>query len=217
MVFTTQPDAWTDTCLITIAKLNQGGTSVNIEANAMTETIDIAEPDYPGEGIPTLAGARVWKQSPQEDGEITVEFYPVQLATTANNLGLFEQYGGGTYTSSEPRQTDTSWGIGIDRTRDRFAVVIMWTNDNVSGSEPTSATDTTDTASDAARFVALSCRMISHKADFTDGMLKVTATFKFPAMDTTGAIRCYRWESVDQDPIGALFTNGDYDDEFSYT
>ncbi len=217
MAFTTQPDAWQDVALVTICKLNQAGTSVNIEANAMTETIDIGEPDYPGEGIPNLAGGRVWKQSPQEDGEITLELYPIQLATTSNNLGLFEQFAGGTYTSAEPRKTDTSWTAGVDRTRDRFAIAIMWTNDNVGGTEPTTATATTDTASDAARFVALSCRMVSHKASFTDGVLKVTATFKFPAMNPAGTIRCYRWESVDQDPIGILFTDGDYDDEFSYT
>ena len=36
----------------------------------MTETIDISEPDYPGESIPNIAGGRIWKQSPQEDGAL---------------------------------------------------------------------------------------------------------------------------------------------------
>lgn len=212
-----QPDAWQDVAIVTICKLNQAGTSVNTEANAMTETIDISEGDYPGEGIPTTAGGRKWKQSPQEDGEITLEFYPVELDTGTDNVGLFEQWMGGTYTSSEPRTSDTSWAAGVDRTRDRFAVCVLWTNDNSGGTEPTSATDATAASTDALRFCALSCRLISHKAAYTDGMLKVTATFKYPAMDDTGTIKCSRWESGDATALVALFTNGDYDDEFVYT
>ena len=211
------PDAWVDVALVTVVELGAASAdTTQIDAHAMTETIDISEPDYPGEGIPTLAGGRVWKQSPQEDGEVTMEIYPVEVDLTANT-GFFMWFGGGAAQGSEPRQTDTSWIAGVDRTRQRYAVAIMWTNDNVGGSEPTDALQTTDTASDALRFVALGCRIVSHKVSFTDGILKATVTVKFPAMDPTGTIRCYRWDSVFQDPIGALFTDGDYDSEFAYT
>ena len=70
------PEAWTEFALITIE--DAGGTPT--EWMAPTETIDINEGDYPWESIPNLAGGRISKQSPQEDGEITIEMYSVQIA-----------------------------------------------------------------------------------------------------------------------------------------
>ena len=209
-------ESWMDTCMITICKF--AATSINIEAHGMTETIDISEPDYPGESIPNLAGGRAWKQSPQEDGEITLEFYPIQLDTASDHCGLFEQFVGGTYTSSEPRTTDfDAFTAGVSRARDVFAIAILWTNDNAGGSEIADAVSATAASTDGVRFVALGCRMISHKSSFTDGILKVTATFKFPAMNYDGDTMMFRWESADQTAIPILFTSGDYDDVDEYT
>uniref|UniRef100_A0A6H1ZV52 Uncharacterized protein n=1 Tax=viral metagenome TaxID=1070528 RepID=A0A6H1ZV52_9ZZZZ len=280
------PQAWEEVALVSISKFSSTtGTCQTIEANVMTDTVDLPEPDYPGESIPNLAGGRIWKQSPQEDGEFTLEFYPRMLeksfiitaidgdattitvntgavvngfaagdlvnidgttnyngtytiatisdayiftiASTAHNAaaestgqashcntGLFQHFAGGTHDTTEPLTTDTTWGAGIDRTRDRFRVAIMWTDDvNVtSANNVTSATDST-----AMRFVALSCRMISHKASFTDKILKVTATFKYPAMNKAGDVKMFRWESTNDGDTSPLLVLPPYDDDDSYT
>ena len=204
------PDAWEETALVEVAKFD-ASSPVVVQCAAMTETIDISEPDYPGESISTLAGGRIWKQSPQEDGEITLEIYPIELSTATNDVGLFQQFAGGTYDASEPLATDVAWAAGVDRTRDRFRVAILWTNDTT---PPTTAGAATAASTDALRFAAMGCRMTSHKADYTDKILKITATFKFPAMNKAGDVRMYRWESGDNTALVALPS---YDDEDSWS
>jgi len=215
------PDAWEETALVTIARFG-ASTAIQAKSNfaAITETIDISEPDYSGEGVPTLAGGRVWKQSPQEDGEITLELYPIQASAgdAEHNLGLFQQFvgisGDTAYDTAEPISTDTSWPVSINRQRSRFAVSILWTNDTT---PPTDAMGTTAGSTDSLRFSAISCRMISHKTAFTDGIVKTTVTFKFPAMNKAGDTMMFRWDSGAQTALVALFTNAQYDDEDSWT
>ena len=279
----TFPQAWEEVAFVTISRFS--ATPQTIECNAHVETADLPEGDYPGESIPNLAGGRIWKQSPQEDGEFTLEFYPNKLektltitaidgdATTITvttgtdahglaagnivtidgttnyngtftvagitdadtftisstshnyaaeaagqvshaNTGLFQHFVGGTHNYAEPLATDTSWGVGVDRTRDRFRVAIKWTDDTntTSANSATSATDSV-----AIRFVAMGCRMISHKASFTDGILKVTATFKYPAMNKIGDTKMYRWESTNDGDTSPLPVLVPYDDEDDWT
>lgn len=200
----TFPQAWEEVAKIAIIKL--GGTAYAY--GAITESIDISEPDYPGEGIPNTAGGRVWKQSPQEDGEITLEIYPTQLDTTGS-VGLFQEFNGGTWDTSQPIATDTSWVAGTDRTRDRFMVVVMWTDDDTINTaaeilDPSGATGTNKVA---LRFYAKECRITSHKSAFTDGVVKTTVTFKFPAMNQAGTTKTHGWDSandVGTTPLAAL-------------
>lgn len=194
----TFPQAWEEVAKVVIIKL--GGTAY--EFNAITETIDIGEPDYPGESIPNIAGGRVWKQSPQEDGEITLEIYPTNLDTTGS-AGLFQEFTGGTWDTSQPIASITSFGAGIDRTRDRFMVAIMWTDDATidTAAEVLDPSGATGTDKVALRFYAKECRITSHKSSFTDGVLKTTATFKFPAMNKAGDTKTHAWESSND--IGA--------------
>jgi len=200
----TFPQAWEETALITIEKA--GGTPYLF--GAITETIDISEPDYPGESINTVVGGRVWKQSPQEDGEITLELYPIELDTTAGT-GLFQEFVGGTWDAAGALITDISWPASVQRTRDKFMVVIMWTDDAtittaalVNDPSPSTATDKV-----CLRFYAKECRIISHKSAFTDGVLKTTVTFKFPSMSKAGTAQNWAWESTDDigaSPVTAL-------------
>ncbi len=277
------PQAWEETCLVSISRFSATtGDVQTVEANLMTDTVDLPEGDHPWESIPNLGGGRIGKQSPQEDGEFTLEFYPTRLektatisaidgdattitvdtvgdvhgfvtgdlvnidgttnyngtftvatapdadtftiASTAHNVaaesagqtthcneGLFQHFAGGTWDEDEALATDTSWGAGIDRTRDIFRVAVMMTDDvNVtSANDLTSATDST-----AIRFVAMGCRMVSHKASFTDGILKVTATFKYPAMNQAGDTKMMRWESTNDGdtnplPVLVIYDNAD--------
>ena len=194
-------NAWEEVALVTIQKL--AGTAYQFAA--ITETIDIGEPDYPGESIPNLAGGRVWKQAPQEDGEITLEIYPTNLDTASAGNGLFQQFTGGTWDTSQPLATDIAFDAGVsdaDRTRDKFMVAIMWTTD-VAQTSAAGATTTADAT--ALRFYAKECRITSHKSSFTDGILKTTVTFKFPAMNRTGDTKTHAWESTnDGDGAQAL-------------
>jgi len=194
----TFPSSWEEVALVSIAKT--GGTAYQFAS--ITETIDIAEPDYPGESIKNLAGGRIWKQSSQEDGEITLEIYPIEIDTTAGS-GLAQEFVGGTWDASEPLATDTSWQSGIDRTRDTFSIAILWTTDAAATDAfaTTSATDKT-----ALRFYAKKCRIISHKTSFTDGIVKTTVTFKFPDMNKAGSTKNWAWESTDDTDTSPLPT-----------
>ena len=194
------PDAWEETAIVTIQKLD--GTAYQYAA--ITETIDISEPDYPVESMNNLAGGRIVKQSSMEDGEITLEIYPVELPTNANNTGLFQQYVGGTADNSEPCSTDTTWVASVDRSRDKYLVAILWTTDQ-SATSAVAATTATDKT--GLRFYAKECRITSHKTSFTDGIVKTTVTFKFPAMSKAGTTMNFAWESTDDtdtSPLPAL-------------
>ena len=213
------PEAWEEVALVSVTRF---GSSASIRAaaqcHAMTETIDISEPDYPGESIPNIAGGRVWKQSPQEDGEITLEIYPIQASAgdAENNLGLFQQFvgisGDGAYSTSEPIITDLSWPAGVQRTRSRFRVTILWTNDTT---PPSTAETAVASGSEGLRFSAMGCRITSHKTSYTDGIVKTTVTFKFPAMNKAGDVMMFRWDSCDSSAQMAALSV--YDDEDAWT
>ena len=192
----TFPSAWEEVALVTIQV--KGGTAYQYAA--ITETIDISEPDYPGEGIATCSGGRIWKQSAQEDGELTLEMYPINVDSAASNGGLAQDFVGGTQDTNQPLASDTSWAVGIDRVRDRFIIAIMWTSDaaQTSAIAATTATDQT-----ALRFYAKECRIISHKTSFTDGIVKTTVTLKFPDMNKAGATKSWAWESTNNTETGA--------------
>ncbi len=208
------PEAWEEVAQISVTQF--AASPIAVQASTMTETIDLSEPDYPGESIPNIAGGRVWKQSPQEDGEITLEIYPtdVSLANGENNLGMFQQFVGnpGGYDTTEPISTDIAWAAGIQRTRDRFRVTVLWTNDTA---PVTTAEGSVASGKEAIRFSAMGCRLTSHKTSFTDGIMKTTVTFKFPAMNKAGDVMMFRWESCDSS--AALSALSAYDDEDSWT
>ena len=170
---------------------------------AITETIDISEPDYPGESIPTVAGGRIWKQSPMEDGEITLEIYPIELDTTTG-VGLAQHYVGGTWDTSEPLATfgtgASDYKPGVFYPRDKFRIAILWTNDPAA----TAAESTTAASTDSYRFWAMDCRIISHKTSFTDGIVKTTVTFKFAPTNKAGTTRNFAYDSGDQTALVAL-------------
>jgi len=189
------PDAWEEVALVSISKISGS----DIEFAAITETIDVSEGDYPGESIPNMAGGRLWKQSPKEDGEITLEIYPIELDTTSG-VGLAQQWIGGTADTSEPLISDTTWAAGVERTRDKFRVAILWTNDTTA----TTGFGATASSTDAQRFYATDCRITSHKAAYTDGILKVTVTFKFPAYNKAGSTSIGVWESGDNTAMASL-------------
>lgn len=197
----TFPDAWEEVALVTIQKL--GGTAYQFMT--VTDEVSPLPGDYPGESIPNLAGGRIWKQSPQEDGEVTLKLYPLSIDTTTGD-NLFQQFEGGTWDTSQPLATVNAWPAGVSRVRDKFMIAIMWTDD---AAQASAATATTTTDSVALRFHVKEARFISLKTEYTDKMLISTATFKFPAMNKAGTYKTYQWESTNaggtaQAPLPAL-------------
>lgn len=194
----TIPQAWQEVAQVAIMKL--GGTAE--EFQALTESVDIGEPDYPFESVPNVAGGRIAKQSPQEDGEVTLELYPTDLGATTTPGGLFQQFAGGNITGTQALTTDTSWISGSNRDRDRYAVAVLWTDETTSDVSAFRAVNGAGKV--GLRFYAKECRITSHKSEFTDGILKTTATFKFPAMNKSGTTKTHAWESTNAASTSAL-------------
>jgi len=193
----TYPEAWEEVALVSIMK--KSGSVYQFAA--ATETIDIAEGDHPGESIGTVGGGGVWKQSRQEDGEITLELYPINIDSTSGQ-GLFQQFYGGTWDTSQPLATPIATpATGVMFARDRFAIAIMWTDDT---SQANAFATTTGTDFTALRFWAKGCRITSHKSEYTDGILKTTVTLKFQCIAKAGTDKNYAWESTNDTDTAPL-------------
>ncbi len=170
----------------------KGGSEIQLAPMVDLTTLEIPEGDFPGEGLPNGAGGRVWKDSPQEDGEVTFEIWARELDATSAE-GLFQQFHGSSETA-EPLTTGTAITASVARTRDTFMLVVLWTNDPVAAT----AAGTTASATDSLRFVGKECRMISHKPTTSDGVLKIPVTFKYPATNRAGSEKNAFWRSGDQ-------------------
>ena len=202
---TVVPDMWDEVVLVSIYRQ---GDSTTGEVNYATINTgwEINEGDYPWESIPNSAGGRIGHQSPQEDGEITLELYPVGLGVTTG-VGLFQQWHqvSGTppaaYDTSEPMASDSSWIAGQSRVRDSFRVSILWTNDPASVA---TAAGATAASTDGLRFYATDCRITSHKTSWTDKIVKTTVTFKYPSWNKAGTTRIGLWEGGIATALSAL-------------
>ena len=185
------PPAWQEVAIITVKPFD--GTAR--EFMAITETVDISTPDYPGESIVSLAGGRIWKSGPQEDGELTLELYPVR-ANDVDNGGFEQYYSGGTLDTTEPILTDTTTVLaaGVQTLRKGFLVAVLWTDDVTA--VDASALQKVDNKA-YRRFYAKNARVISYKEDFTDKILKATVMFRFPPVTFDGLRRNFRWETTD--------------------
>jgi len=165
-------DAWMETCLIAISI--QAGSDIQFAGVTETVDFDIGEKDI--EGIPLVNGGRVTKFTPEGDSSITFEAYPLQAGTDTGTTGL------GFYDLMHSVDGTEPIRITNDRDRDKYRVLVLWTNDPT----PTTAQEiTTDTYS-ALRIGMADGHFTSVKPSFTDGVLKFTVTFKCAAFDKTG-------------------------------
>ena len=181
-------DTWTETCLIEITKKDDSP----VQFAAITETVDIDQGDKDIEQIANLKGGRILKYVPQEITTITFEGYPLDV-DSAGGTGVSQMFQGYTWDTTEPMITKSSI------TRDKFQVAILWTNDTAA----TTASGTTSTTTDAYRWWATNCRMVSCKPSFTDGVLKFTFAFKVAPFDRTGTAQINE-ESGDQTAVGTI-------------
>ena len=194
------PDAWEEVALITV--LQAGGTARQFAGIVVDTNID--EPDYPGESIPNTAGGRIWNQMPQEDGEITLELYPIST-DEADNTSFEQYFHGGTIDSSQPIATNKSFTAGISKQRESYCFAILWTDDTACISALGTGMATSGKV--AKRFYAKLARIVSQKSKFNpkDG-LSHTVTFKFPPMNKAGTTKTFGWASTNDcsTPIAVL-------------
>ncbi len=165
-------DGWMETCLIGISKI--GGSDIQFAALTETVDFDIGEKDI--EGVALVNGGRITKWSPEGDSSITFEAYPLEAGTQTGTTG------NGFFDLLHSVDASTPLRISNDRNRDKYRVLVMWTNDS---GVTTAQSITTDTHS-ALRIGMADGHFTSVKPSFTDGILKYTVTFKVAAFDKAG-------------------------------
>ena len=174
----------------------QGGSFVDFKA--IIETVDVPGSEKGMEGIPTIAGGRLKKFAPQEDQEVTLEGYAIEVGsdgTTGN--GFYDLMG--TVDTSQPLS------ISNDHTHDDFELVVLAT-DNTSQTTATAATTDGDKA---MRWDFKGGNFTKVDASFTDGVWKFTITYKIPAFDKA-ASSTSTVESTDGTSSAILAAISDY-------
>jgi len=167
--------AWSETALITIARYVAAG-STDVEFASLSETIDIDMGDKDIEQIVNLKGGRMVKKVPQDITTITFEGYPVDCDSAGGTgfSNLFE--GGQTWDAAEP------FAVNSTIVRDLYRISILWTDDPA----PTTAVGTTAVSTNSYRIVFANAWCTSMKPSYTDGVLKVTLSFKVAAFNKNG-------------------------------
>ncbi|KKK70261.1 hypothetical protein LCGC14_2925770 [marine sediment metagenome] len=162
-------DAWMETCLISISKA--GGSDLQAAGETETVDFDIGEKDI--EGLPLANGGRMTKWTPEGDSTITFEAYPLEAGTdTGTTLKGF-------YDLMHTVDASVPIRITNDRNRDKYRVLVLWTNDPT----PTTAQATTNNTFSAFRIGLADGYFTSVKPNFTDGDLKFTVMYKVAAFD----------------------------------
>jgi len=170
-----EPDLWSETAMVIIYDMTN---TLNMDINAITETIDVDMGDKDGESIPTIKGSRLWKRSSEADTMITFEGYPISIgdAGSITPTGLIQFFEGGTDASQSLEATSST-------TRTKFRVTMMWTDDPGA----LNARDQVASGKYALRYDFQNCYFISCKPSYTDKVLKATWKFGCPAFTKAGA------------------------------
>ena len=173
MVADATNDAWMEECLIAISKV--GGS--DLKFHALTETVDFDIGDKDTEGVPLVNGGRVTKWTPEADSSITFEAYTLEAGTDTGSVGK------GFHDLMHSVDPSVPIRVINSRNRDKYRVLVLWTNDSTA----TTAQSTTATNASAYRIGMADGYFTSVKVSFTDGIVKLTATFKVTAFDKSGA------------------------------
>lgn len=185
-------DQFTEIAYIAISDTS----SHQYQFGTITKSIELNIGDKDVEQIVTVAGGRMVKFIPQEMAEISFDIVPVGMSTnTAVPNGLLGWFIGADYDAASSLVT---------RTRHKFRVTVLWTNDTTNGAS--NAAGAINTAgSDSFRISFWGCYMTTHPIDF-DGELGTKVIFKCPPFNKAGSgmIKCE--EAVD----GTLATLDDY-------
>jgi len=170
--------AWSETALVAIAYYGSGSeTSNDIQFASLTETIDIDMGDKDIDQVASIGGGRLVKKVPQDITTITLEMYPLDIdAIGGTGVAQLFHDTKANWDSSEPLEVTSS------RNRELYRIAILWTDDT----SVTTGNGAVTSGSNAYRIIFAHAYCTSAKPSFTDGVLKVTATFKVPAFNPNG-------------------------------
>lgn len=189
--------AWSETALVAIAYYGNGAQSSNdMQFATVTETIDIDMGDKDIDQVASVAGGRLVKKVPQDITTITLEVYPLDI-DAKGGTGASQMFHdlSSNWDASEPMDQNAT------RNRDLFRVAILWTDDTTA----TTGNGATAASKNAYRIIFAHCYCTGYKPAFTDGVLKVTLTFKVPAFNPNG-IALIHEQSGDATALPALST-----------
>jgi len=161
-----EPDAWTETFLISI--MSKGGSVV--EFPAIITTYDISGGDKDFTSIANAKGGRIKNFSVQTDYEISLEGYASQAG---NGQGFFDLQNPGTADSTNPLSYE------VDHDRTQHLLCIQHTTDTAA----TSAIAATTQDERALRDTFKNGHFTSVNQSFTDGICKFTVKFKSAPFD----------------------------------
>lgn len=193
-----QPDMWSEVAKVAFSA--QGGS--DIQFDSLTSTVDITFGEKGFDVISTIKGGRLVKFTPQEPTEITLEAYPVDAGTDTGTTGkgFF-----GMLNTEDTDQTDGGIVIPVDRTRNKYRAIVMWT-DSTSADAEDSITSPTNSA---LRVVAADGYFIKADPSFTDGEKKWTIMHRTPPFDKSGNANV-KVESIDGIVTGTLAAVASY-------
>ncbi len=166
-------DAWLEAFLIAVSIV--GGSDIQFAAETETVDFDIGEKDIGG--IPMVSGGRVTKFTPEGDSSITFEAYSLEAGTDTGTTAK------GWYDLMHSVDASVPIRIVNDRNRDKYRVLVLWTNDPT----PTTAQSVTANTYSALRIGMADGHFTSVKPSFTDDIVKWTVTFKVAAFDKAAA------------------------------
>jgi hypothetical protein len=178
-------DAWQRHALVSV---DDGTTEVQM--HALTSSINIEGGERDIDTIPLLNLGQVVKHGPAGMITVTFEGYALGVGTASAGTatGVWD-----IFAETPAKDSSDPFSVTISTTRTRYQVAILWTNDGDATKGTSAVTQGTSYA--GIRFVLAECFCTAHTADFTDGVLKFTLTFKGPAIDKAAAGNV-KWESV---------------------
>ncbi len=147
-------DTFSELALLTISRA--GGSDIDYYVYVESFKESGGKKDF--DSIPTISGGRLKKFTPQEDFEVTIEGYALEVGTDSGTSGL------GWYDLMYTQDTSQPMSISVDRTRDNFRLSIMVT-DNAS---QTSAADVTTSGDKAMRKTYSNGHFTTIESDFSD-------------------------------------------------
>ena len=174
-----EPDAFTETFLITVQK--KGGTAMDYRAKITTYDISGGDKDFTS--IANAKGGRIKNFSAQTDYEVTLEGYATQVG---NGEGFFDLQNSGSGDAVQPLL------VPVDHDRSQFLLSIMHTTDT----SATSALAESTQDERALRDTFKNGHFTSVNQSFTDGICKFTVKFKAAPFDKNAGINV-TFESTD--------------------
>ena len=172
----TQPDAWTEFCLIGITT-EEGS---EIQFAGFTEDItamDWGEKDI--EGVPLVNGGRVVKKTPMTDESMTLKIYPVSGELDGTGIVQHMHPQGTNPTTSSttlPIANDITTPLSVFNTnlRRKHLIILLWAD-----KLPSAASTLPDAGYGAYRIQVINAYVTKYVPSFDDKIMSAEVTFKW--------------------------------------